>query len=62
MAVLFLSTRGHRITGRQLEEMKQEFASLDAKTPQQILNFYQTRKDASDAMTDERRLPQLHKV
>ena len=43
-------------------EMKQEYARLDAKTPWQILSFYQTRMDASAALADERRLPQLHKI
>lgn len=62
LALLFLGAREHRITSRQLEEMKQEFARLDAKTPWQVLSFYQTRMDASAALTEGRRLPQLRNV
>jgi uncharacterized protein (DUF2336 family) len=62
MALLFLGAKDHQITARVLEEMKHEYARLDAKTPRQVLNFYQTRMDASAALSDERRLPQLYKT
>ena len=62
VALLFLGARDRRITSRQLDEMKQEYAGLDAKTPWQVLSFYQTRMDASAALSDGRRLPQLRNV
>ena len=62
MALLFLGAKDHQITARALDEMKQQYARLDAKTPSHVLNFYQTRIDASAALSDGRRLPQLHKV
>lgn len=62
MALLFLGAKDHQITARVLEEMKQEYARLDAKTPSHVLSFYQTRMDASAALGDGRRLPQLHKI
>lgn len=62
MALLFLGAKDHQITARILEEMKQEYAHLDAKTPSHVLSFYQTRMDASAALSNERRLPQLHKI
>jgi len=62
MALLFLGAKDHQINARVLEEMKQQYARLDAKTPLQVLSFYQTRMDASAALADERRLPQLRNV
>jgi hypothetical protein len=62
MALLFLGARDHKVNARVLDEMKQEYARLDAKTPYQVLSFYQTRMDASAALADERRLPQLRNV
>jgi uncharacterized protein (DUF2336 family) len=62
MALLFLAAKDHQINGRVLEEMKQQYARLDAKTPHQVLSFYQTRMDASATLANERRLPQLHKI
>src|SRR5262249_14574434 len=62
MALLFLGAKDHQITARVLEELKQEYARLDAKTPSHVLSFYQTRMDASAALSGERRLPQLHNI
>jgi uncharacterized protein (DUF2336 family) len=62
MALLFLGAKDHQISARVLEEMKQGYARLDAKTPEQVLSFYQTRMDALAALTGERRLPQLHDI
>jgi uncharacterized protein (DUF2336 family) len=62
MALLFLGAKDHQITARVLEQMKQDYARLDVKTPAHVLSFYQTRMDASAALSDERRLPQLHKI
>ena len=62
MALLFLSAKDHCISSHRLEEMREEYARLHDKTPWQVLSFYQTRVDASAALTGERRLPQLHNV
>lgn len=60
ISLLFLGAKDHRINAHALEEMKQEFARLDAKTPQEVLTFYQSRIHATAARADQRRLPQLH--
>jgi hypothetical protein len=62
MALLFLAAKDHHINARALDDMKQQYARLDAKTPYQVLSFYQSRMDASAALTGDRRLPQLHKI
>jgi uncharacterized protein (DUF2336 family) len=60
MSLLFLGAKDHRIKASDLDGMKEEYARLDTKTSQEVLNFYQSRKRAASAQRDERRLPQLH--
>jgi uncharacterized protein (DUF2336 family) len=62
MALLFLGAKDHRIKASDLDGMKEEFARLDTKTSQEVLTFYQSRKQAASAQRDERRLPQLHSI
>ena len=48
---------------RRLNAITEQLESLDfEKTPAHVLSFYQSRMDASAALNDERRLPQLHKI
>jgi uncharacterized protein (DUF2336 family) len=60
MSLLFLGATEHRIGSGDLEDMKGQFARLDRETSQGVLNAYQSRKSASAAELDQRRLPQLH--
>ena len=60
MALLFLGAKDHRISARDLDDMKGEFAHLNTETSRSIFKFYQLRKNAEATETDERRLPPLH--
>ncbi len=60
MALLFLGAKDHRISSCDLDDMREEFASLDTEASRSVLKFYQSRKNAADAESDQRRLPQLH--
>jgi uncharacterized protein (DUF2336 family) len=60
MALLFLGAKDHRISARDLDDMKDEFAHLNIETSRSILKFYQSRRNAEATETDERRLPPLH--
>src|SRR5215475_4196533 len=62
MALLFLSAKDNRVKASDLDSRKQEFIRLDTKTSQEVLAFYKSRKAASSAESDQRRLPQLHSV
>ena len=62
MSLLFLGAKDHRINARDLERMKHEFARLNSKTSQEVLNFYQLRKQAVAVEAEQRRLPQLHSI
>ena len=60
MALLFLGAKDHRISSRDLDDMREEFARLNTETSRSILRFYQSRKNAAAVESDQRRLPQLH--
>jgi uncharacterized protein (DUF2336 family) len=60
MALLFLSAKDHRISSRDLDDMREDFASLSTEASRSVLRFYQSRKYAAAVESDERRLPQLH--
>lgn len=60
MSLLFLGAKDHRISARDLEDMKEEYGRLNTDTSRSVLKFYQSRKDAAAAKSDQRRLPQLH--
>jgi uncharacterized protein (DUF2336 family) len=60
MSLLFLAAKNHRISARDLDHIKEEFEGLNAETSQSVLRFYQTRKVAAAADSDQRYLPQLH--
>ena len=62
MALLFLGAKDHRIKASQLESLREEFSRLNTRTSQDVLSFYQERKQAMGAQLDQHRLPQLHKV
>ena len=58
MSLLFLGAANYRITARDLDGMKIEFARLNVETSKNVLKVYQSRREASDSSS--RRLPQLH--
>jgi uncharacterized protein (DUF2336 family) len=60
MALLFLGAKDHRITAKDLNEMKSEFGRLNIETSRSVLKFYQSRKNAARADSGPRRLPPLH--
>jgi hypothetical protein len=60
MALLFLSAKDHRIPASDLDDMRDEFASLNTEASRSVLSFYRSRKNAAAVESDQRRLPQLH--
>ncbi|WP_298253498.1 DUF2336 domain-containing protein [Bradyrhizobium sp.] len=62
MALLFLRAKHNRIKTSDLDNMKEQFFQLNIETSQEILTFFQVRKQAASAELVERRLPQLHSL
>jgi hypothetical protein len=60
MSLLFLGAKDHRISERDLDDMREDFSGLTTVTSRSVLKFYQSRKNAAAVETDQRRLPQLH--
>jgi uncharacterized protein (DUF2336 family) len=60
MALLFLGAENYRITARDLEVLKSDFAKLNVETSKQVLNAYQSRKEAAATISGPGHLPQLH--
>jgi uncharacterized protein (DUF2336 family) len=61
MSLLFLGAKDHRISARDLDHMREEFARLNTETSRTVLSFYKSRKTASTAAASEQHhLPQLH--
>lgn len=46
MALLFLGAKKHRIAAGDLDDMREEFARLNAETSRGILRVYQSRENA----------------
>ena len=59
MALLFLGAANYRITARDLDTMKNEFARLNIEASKNVLKVYRSRREALDA-SGYGRLPQLH--
>ena len=49
MSLLFLGAKDHRISARDLDHMRDEFARLNTETSRTVLSFYKSRKTASTA-------------
>jgi len=62
MALLFLGAKEGRIKTSELDALKHQFAQLNVTTSQEVLTFYQSRKQAASVELDQRRLPQLHSI
>jgi uncharacterized protein (DUF2336 family) len=60
MSLLFLGAAKYRITARDLESMKNDFARLNVETSKHVLKVYQDRKETAADSSTLRRLPQLH--
>jgi len=59
MSLLFLSAKDYRVVARDLDGLREEFASLDTETSRSVLRLYQSRKNAAAIESDQRRFPQL---
>jgi uncharacterized protein (DUF2336 family) len=60
MSLLFLGAKDHRISARDLDNMREDFGHLNTGTSQSVLRFYQSRKNTAAIEADQRRLPQLY--
>jgi hypothetical protein len=60
MSLLFLGAKDHRLSARDLDDMREDFARLNNETSRSVLRFYQSRKKAAADDSEDRRLPQLH--
>jgi uncharacterized protein (DUF2336 family) len=60
MSLLFLGAKDRRISAHDLENAREDFKSINKETSQTVLRFYQSRKGAGAADSDQRYLPQLH--
>jgi uncharacterized protein (DUF2336 family) len=60
MSLLFLGAAKCRITARELETLKSDFARLNVETSKRVLKVYQSRKEMAADVSTLRRLPQLH--
>jgi hypothetical protein len=52
MALLFLGAKDHRITGVELRQLESDFGDLDVKECRSVVEFYQSRKNASGGNAD----------
>jgi hypothetical protein len=43
MSLLFLGAKDHRISARDLSDLKEEYEGLNAETSRSILKFYESR-------------------
>ena len=60
MSLLFLGAKDHRISARDLDKMREQFARLNSEASRTVLSLYKSRKTASAADSEQRHLPQLH--
>lgn len=60
MSLLFLGAPDHRISAQDLDDLMKEYARLHVETSQSVLQLYRSRRLEAAAVSDERRLPQLH--
>jgi hypothetical protein len=49
MSLLFLGAKDHRITAKDLNDLKNEFGRLNVETSRSVLEFYKSRKNAGGA-------------
>jgi uncharacterized protein (DUF2336 family) len=60
MSLLFLGAANYRITARDLDAMKSDFARLNVEPSKKVLKVYQSRRDTAGDNSGLRRLPQLY--
>jgi uncharacterized protein (DUF2336 family) len=60
MSLLFLRAKDHRISARNLDQLREEFLRLNTETSRTVLSFYKSRRDTSQAASNWHHLPQLH--
>jgi uncharacterized protein (DUF2336 family) len=59
MSLLFLGAKDHRITAQDLKDLEREFSRLNVETSRSVLEFYQSRKNASVGDSGLKRQPAL---
>ena len=59
MSLLFLGAKDHRITAKDLKDTETEYSRLNVETSRSVLKFYQSRKSAGSADSDQKRKPAL---
>jgi hypothetical protein len=57
MALLFLGAKDHRITAHDLKDLEHDYGHLNVETSRSVLEFYQSRKNATGAGPDVKRQP-----
>jgi len=62
MSLLFLGAKDHRIGERDLDNLKEEFTRLGSRASQDVLDFYQARRQALSMELDADRLPRLRSL
>jgi hypothetical protein len=60
MSLLFLGAKDHRISARDLDRLREEFARLNIETSRTVLSFYKSRKNSPAVDPEQRHRPQLH--
>ena len=58
MSLLFLGAQGYCMSARDLDSKRDEYARLNRETSRSVLRFYQSRKNAAGADSDQHRSPQ----
>jgi hypothetical protein len=56
----FLDAANFRITARDLDTMKSDFARLNVETSKKVLKVFQSRKEGAVHSSGFRQLPELH--
>ena len=62
MALLFLRSEDHQMSGQQLDKAERAFARLDVEASRRVLDVYRSRKASDGEASNLQRLPQLHAI
>ena len=58
MSLLFLGAQDYRMSARDLDSKREEYARLNRETSRGVLRFYQSRRNAAGVDSDQHRSPQ----
>jgi hypothetical protein len=53
MSLLFLGAQDYRMSARDLDSKKEEYARLNRETSRGVLRFYQSRRNAAGVDSDQ---------